>query len=86
VVVAACVLSVSVEVTAPVPEIAAGCVTEQVGESVAPDGPEAIAHVSATVPVKPPLGVTVMVELVDAPCATDAVALALNANVPGWMT
>lgn len=57
----------SVEVTAPVPEIAAGWEAEHVGESVAPDGPAVIAQVNATLPVNPPLGVSVMVEVVDPP-------------------
>lgn len=81
-------MMVRAEVTAPLPEIAAGCFTEQAGEAVAPDGPAEIAQVSATLPVNPPLGVIVMVELVDPPCATAAVAVELNENVPddaAWM-
>jgi hypothetical protein len=81
-------LIASVEVTAPVPEIATGWATEHVGESAALDGPAEIAQVSATLPVNPPLGVTVMVELVDPPCAMGAVAVELNENVPedaAWM-
>jgi hypothetical protein len=55
---------VSVAVTAPVPEmIAAGALVEQVGMSTAPEGLAVTAQVSATLPVKPPLGVTVMVEV-----------------------
>lgn len=80
---------VSGEVTAPVPEIDAGCCTEQVGELVAPDGPAEIAHVSATIPVNPPLGVMVTVELADPPCANGAGALAARAKLAtdtGWMT
>jgi hypothetical protein len=43
--------------------MAAGWVIEQVGGSTEPDGLAVTAHVSATLPVKPPLGVTVMVEV-----------------------
>jgi hypothetical protein len=62
----AVVLMVSVAVTA-VPAMAAGAVTEQVGASTEPDGLAVTAHVSATMPVKPPLGVMVMVEVPLAP-------------------
>lgn len=58
---------VSFDVTEPVPEIDAGWAAEQVGVSDAPDGPAEIAHVSATLPVNPPLGAIVMVELVEPP-------------------
>ena len=54
---------VSFAVTESVPEIAMGWVAEQVGGSIAPDGPLVIAHVSATVPVKPLAGATVTVEV-----------------------
>jgi hypothetical protein len=64
---AAEVLTVSVAVTGPVPEIAAGCAAEQVGVPTAPDGLAVTAQVSATLPVKPPLGVSVMVEVALAP-------------------
>src|ERR1700733_1349650 len=57
------VLTVSVAVTAAVPEIAAGAVTEQVGISTAPAGLPVTAQVRATVPVKPPLGVIVTVDV-----------------------
>jgi hypothetical protein len=57
---AAVVLTVSVAVTAPVPEIAVGAVAEQVGGSTADAGLAVTAQVSAKVPVKPPFGVTVM--------------------------
>jgi hypothetical protein len=63
---AAVVLTVSIAVTAPVPVIGAGWLTEQTGGSTEPAGP-ATVHERATLPVKPPLGVTVMVELPVAP-------------------
>jgi hypothetical protein len=65
-VVAACVFTVSVAVTGEVPAMAACAATEQVGASTAPEGP-VTAHESVTVPVKPPLGVTVIVEVPLAP-------------------
>jgi hypothetical protein len=71
---------VSIALTGWVPEIAGGWVTVQVGTSAAPDGP-VTAHVSATLPVKPPLGVTVMVDVVAPPAATAAAAVELSANV-----
>ena len=58
---------VSVAVTAAVPAMAGGAVAEQVGTSIAPDGLEVTAQVRATLPVNPPLGVTVMVEVPLAP-------------------
>ena len=77
------VLMVRVDFTGPVPEIAAGWATEQVGASMAPAGLDVTAHASATLPVKPPLGVTVKVEVVEAPLAMSAAGGALNVNVPG---
>jgi len=53
-------------VTAPVPVIAAGWVTEQTGGSTEPAGPVTV-HERATFLVKPPLGVTVIVEVPVAP-------------------
>jgi len=72
---------VSVEVTAPVPEIAAGCVAEQVGILVAPVGLAVTAHVSATVPVNPPLGVTVIVEVALVPGDGTLTAVPLNVKL-----
>jgi hypothetical protein len=63
---AAVVLTVSVAVTDPVPVIAAGWVTEQTGGSTEPAGLVTV-HERATLPVKPPLGVTVIVEVPVAP-------------------
>jgi hypothetical protein len=64
----------------------------KVGGSCAPAGLDVRAAVSATLPVKPPLGVTEMVEVlpVDAPGTTDTavpltakLALAAAVTVPG---
>jgi hypothetical protein len=63
---AAVVLTVSVAVTAAVPVIAAGWVTEQTGGSTEPAEPVTV-HERVTLPVKPPLGVTVIVEVPVAP-------------------
>jgi hypothetical protein len=57
------VFTVNVAVTGCVPEIVTGCVTEQVGTLAAPEGLDVIAHDNATPPVKPPLGVTVTVDV-----------------------
>jgi hypothetical protein len=60
--VAAVVLIVSVDVPAPAAVMLTGVALKlKVGRSVAPEGLVAIAAVRATLPVKPPLGVTVMV-------------------------
>ena len=66
--------------TAVVPAMAAGAVAVQVGTSTAPDEVEATAHVSATVPVKPPLGVMVTVEVVEFPGSMEAAGVALKEN------
>jgi len=63
---AAVVLTVSVAITGAVPVIAAGWVTEQTGGSTEPTGPVTV-HERATLPVKPPLGVTVIFEVPVAP-------------------
>ena len=55
--------------TAWLPEIAGGWATAQVGGLVTPELP-VIEHVSATVPVNPPLGVTEMVAEPDPPAGT----------------
>jgi hypothetical protein len=56
---------VKVAVPAEAPAMFAGLVDPKlkVGASWAPAGLEVMAAVSATLPVKPPLGVTVMVEV-----------------------
>jgi hypothetical protein len=65
-VVAPFVLTVSVALTACVPAMACGWLTEHVGGLTAPAGP-ATAQVRATVPVNPPLGVMVIIEVAFAP-------------------
>jgi hypothetical protein len=59
----AVVLTVSVAVTGAPPMIAGGAVTEQVGLSAAPMGPPETAQLRVTLPVKPPAGVIVMVDV-----------------------
>ena len=59
----------STAVTELVPEIAAGCAAEQVGGVDAPAGP-ITAQVSATLPRKPPVGATVIVEVPSVPALT----------------
>jgi hypothetical protein len=56
------VLTVSVAVTAAVPVMAGGAAKEQVGRSTAVAGPVTVQE-SATEPVKPPLGMIVIVEI-----------------------
>ena len=73
---------VSVEVTGCVPGIATDGATEQAG-AVAPAAPLATAQVSATLPVNPPLGVMVRLDVAEAPGAKGLMALPLNANVGG---
>ena len=79
-VVPGCVFTVSVAVTACVPEIAGGCVAEQVGASTAPDGLEVVAQVSDTLPVNPPVGVIVTVEVPLPPGEPMFTGVAANAN------
>jgi hypothetical protein len=66
---------VSVAVPAVVPVILTGVVEPKlsVGRYWAPDGLEVIAAVSATLPVKPPLGVTVIVEVFPVVAPRDSV-------------
>ena len=66
---AAVVLMVSVAVTAAGPVIAGGAVTEHVGASAPPVGPPVTAQLRATLPVKPPLGLIVTVEVLFGPGA-----------------
>jgi hypothetical protein len=63
--VAAVVEMVRIAVPAPAPVIATGLVEPKlsVGGYWAPEGPEVTVAVRATLPAKPPLGVTVMVEV-----------------------
>jgi hypothetical protein len=59
---AAVVLTVSIAVTVVVPVMGGGAATEQVGRSTAVAGPVTVQE-SATEPVKPPLGMIVIVEV-----------------------
>jgi hypothetical protein len=63
---AAVVLTVSVADTPVIPVMAGGAATEQVGGSTAVAGPVTVQE-SATEPVKPPLGLIVIVEVPLAP-------------------
>lgn len=80
-VVVASVVNVNVAVVAP-EVIAAGCVTEHAGAPAAPAGAEVIAQLSATAPVKPLLGVTVMVDVAVAPWLMAAGEVLLSTNEP----
>jgi hypothetical protein len=53
----------SVAVTAKAPMIAGGPVTEHVGAPAPPFGPPVTEQLRATLPVKPPLGLIVMVDV-----------------------
>ena len=83
---AAVVLTVSVAVTAPVPVIAGGAATMQVGGLTAAAGP-VTAQDSATLPIKPPLGVTVMVDVTVPPgkIGPSGVLPPLSIKKPGEM-
>jgi hypothetical protein len=72
---------VSVAVTGVVPEIAAGALTEQAGMSTAPTGLLVTVQLRDTVPVKPLLGVTVIVEVPLAPGAAMVIAVLLSAKL-----
>jgi hypothetical protein len=80
---AAVVLIVRLAVTAAVPEMAAGEMVEQVGTSTEPDGAAVTAHVSTTLPVNPPLGVIVMVEVPVAPGDAMLIGEPLSVKVVG---
>ena len=79
---AAVVLIVSVAVTAAGPVIAGGAVTEHVGASAPPVGPPVTAQLKATLPVKPPLGLIITVEVLFGPGA-EMVIPALVSVKPG---
>ena len=64
---AAVVLMVSVAITAVTPVIVGGAVTEHVGVSTAPMGLPVTAQLRATLPVNPPLGLIVMVDVAFVP-------------------
>jgi uncharacterized alkaline shock family protein YloU len=63
------VLTVSAAVTDALPAIAAGCAAEQVGGLDAAAGP-VTAQVSVTIPRKPPVGATVIVDVPFVPAVT----------------
>jgi hypothetical protein len=63
---------VSVAVAARVPVMVACGLMEQVGAAGPPEGPPLTEHWSATVPVKAPFGVIVMVAFALAPTAMDS--------------
>jgi hypothetical protein len=75
-------LTVRVAVTADVPEIAAGCVTEHVGSSLAPAGFDVRLQARVTLPAKPPLGVIVIVEVAGVPGTAFVIEAPVSAN-PG---
>jgi hypothetical protein len=79
---AAVVLTVSVAVTGAPPVIAGGAVTEHVGVSAAPMGPPEAAQLRATLPVKPPVGVIVTVDVPLGPGAAMVTAALLSVK-PG---
>jgi hypothetical protein len=77
---AAVVLTVSVAVTAAVPLMAGSAATEQVGRSTAVAGPVTVQE-SATEPVKPPLGLIVIVEVPLAPGVAMLTAVLVSAKL-----
>jgi hypothetical protein len=77
---AAVVLTVSVAITATVPVIDACGITEQLAGSTAPAGP-VTAQLSATLPIKPPAGVIVIIEVPLAPGDAILTAVLLNAKL-----
>ena len=72
----------SAAVTAVAPVIGGGAVTEHVGESAAPMGPPLTAQLRDTLPVKPPLGLIITVEVLFGPGA-EMVIPALVSVKPG---
>src|SRR5215469_3601478 len=74
---------VSFAVTAVAPVITGGAVTEQVGASAAPMGLPVTAQLRATLPVKPPVGLIVMVELPEAPDDAMVTAVLLSVKLGG---
>jgi hypothetical protein len=77
---AAVVLTVSVAVTAAVPVMTGRAATEQVGRSTAVAGPVTVQE-SATEPVKPPLGMIVIVEAPLTPGAAMLTAVLVSAKL-----
>ena len=86
--VAAVVPIVSVAVPAPVPEMATGLVEPKlrVGRSCAPAGLEVTAAVSATLPVNPPAGLTVIVEVFPEVAPAFTVTAVPRMLIPGGIT
>jgi len=78
---AAVVLTVSVAVTAVVPVIAGGVVTEHVGTSAPPMGTPVTAQLRATVPLKPADGVMVIVDVALGPEVAMVTAVPLRAKL-----
>ena len=72
-----------VAVTAVEPVMVGGAVTVHVGMYCPPLGLEVTAQVSATVPVYPPIGVTVMLDVAEAPGASLVMAIALSEKLGG---
>lgn len=71
---------VSLEVTAWAPDMEAGWETLQVGGATAPAGLLVIAQERDTLPVNPPAGVIVMVEVADPPAAMAGMEPPVNVN------
>jgi hypothetical protein len=74
------VFTVSVAVTAVPPEIALGWPAEQVGGSTAPAGLDVTEQASATLPVNPPEGVMVIVDVPVDPGEAIVIAGPVNVN------
>jgi hypothetical protein len=77
----AIVLIVSVALTGCVPEMDADGSMEHVGKLVAPEGPPATAHANVMVPVNPPLGVIVMMDVEELPALIADIGLPVIAKV-----
>src|ERR1700735_4694350 len=77
---AAVLLTVRVAVTAVVPGMAGGAATEQLGRSAALAGPVTVQE-SATEPVKPPLGLIVIVEVPLTPGVAMLTVVLVNAKL-----
>lgn len=76
------VVIVRVAATAAAPTMAGGVGTEHAGASIAPMGLPTTAQLRVTLPVKPPLGLMVMVDVTLVP--GDAMVIAVPLNVkPG---
>jgi len=78
---AAVVLIVSVTLPGCVPAMDAVLSIEHAGMFVAPEGPPATVHPNDIVPVNPPLGVIVMVDVEEFPALIADIGLLVIANV-----